>query len=305
MKAVVTGGAGFIGSNLALELEAQGHEVVVIDNLFSGNMANLEGFSGDFVNADIREINWNEIAGDADAIFHNAAITDTTIPDKELMMDVNAHSFEKLLEFAIKKNIKVIYASSAATYGSGKMPMEESQKPAPLIDYGASKVEMDNIAKKYIAKYPDAEIIGLRYFNVFGPREKFKGKSSSLTYQWIIKMQDPEAKTIKMFKFGEHARDHIYVKDIVSANLKALEFNGSDIFNVGTGIGTSYNRILEILNGQMGKNCRPEYIDCFLKTYQGFTQADTTKAEKELKFRAQWNIERGIGDYIEFLGKEY
>ena len=301
MKAIVTGGAGFIGSNLALELEALGHEVIAIDNLFSGNMANLEGFSGEFENADVRTANWNEVAGDADAIFHNAAITDTTIPDRALIMDVNAYSFEKLLEFSIKKNIKMIYASSAATYGSGKMPMEESQKPAPLIDYGVSKVEMDNIAKKYIAKYADAEIIGLRYFNVYGPRERFKGKSSSLTYQWIVKMQDPETKTIKMFKFGEHARDHIYVKDIVSANLRALEFNGSDIFNVGTGIGTSYNRILEILNEQMGKNCRPEYIDCYLKTYQGFTQADTTKAENELKFMAQYGVEEGIKDYLGFL----
>lgn len=297
----MTGGAGFIGSNLALELETQGHEVVVIDNLFSGNMANLEGFQGEFVNADIREINWNEIAEGADVIFHDAAITDTTIPDKQLMMDVNAYSFEKLLKFAIAKNIKLIYASSAATYGNGKMPMEESQTPAPLIDYGVSKVEMDNIAKKYIAEYADAEIIGLRYFNVYGPREKFKGKSSSLTYQWIIKMQNAETKTIKMFKFGEHARDHIYVKDIVSANIKALEFNGGDIFNVGTGTGTSYNRILEILNEALGKNCKPEYIDCFLKTYQGFTQADTKKAQKELKFSVQWNIEKGIKDYIEAI----
>ncbi len=301
MKAIVTGGAGFIGSNLALELEKLGNEVVVIDNLFSGNMANLSGFQGEFVNADIREIDWNEIAGGADVIFHNAAITDTTIPDKQLMMDVNAYSFENLLKFAIAKNKKVIYASSAATYGNGKMPMEESQNPAPLIDYGVSKVEMDNIAKKYIAEYADVEITGLRYFNVYGPRERFKGKSSSLTYPWIIKMQNPETKTIKMFKYGEHARDHIYVKDIVDSNLKALEFSGSDIFNVGTGIGTSYNRILEILNEQMGKNVKPEYIDCPLKSYQGFTQADTRKAERELKFKARYNIEDGITDYLRFL----
>ena len=299
MKYLVTGGAGFIGSNLALELEKQGNEVVVVDNMLTGNRDNLNGFNGKFIEADISGNNFN-INGSFDAIFHEAAITDPRYPNDRETYNKNVQGFRNIIEIAKKNNAKLVYASTASLYGNGKVPMQEDQEKELLSAYGSSKLEMDKIAETLFDKM---HIVGLRYFNVFGPREKYKKRAASMIYHFGNQMKS--GKNPRIFKFGEQKRDHIYVKDAVDATIKALNAKQSCIVNVGTGIATDFNSLIKILNQVLKTGLEPEYFDMPYdpKTYQADTQADTAKAEKFLKFRAKWPLKDGIRDYFKFLDK--
>ena len=297
MKCLVTGGAGFIGSNLALELEKHGHEVTIIDNLLTGNRDNLNGFNGKFIEMDVSGNKFN-INGSFDAIFHEAAITDPRYPNDKETYNKNVHGFKNIIELAKNNNAKLIYASTASLYGNGKVPMQEDQKKESLSAYGSSKLEMDNIASKLFDKM---HIVGLRYFNVFGPREKYKGRAASMIYH--LGKQMKTGKNPRIFKFGEQKRDYIYVKDAVDATIKALNAKHSCIVNVGTGIATDFNKLIKILNQVLKTSLEQEYFDMPYdpKTYQSNTQADTKKAEKILGFKAKWPLKKGIAEYFKFL----
>jgi len=296
MRILVTGGAGFIGSNLSLALEKKFPEaqIFAIDDLRSGSLENLKGFKGKFFKGKIEDKNFLKNLGTFDVIFHQAAITDTTILNKEEMFSVNVGGFENIVEI-LKKQGTIVYASSAGVYGNGPVPMKENQKLLPHNIYAESKVKLDEVAMK-IAKEKNLTIAGLRYFNVYGPREKYKGKSASMILQ--LAKQMISKKRPRIFKWGEQKRDFIYVKDVVEANLKALGAGKTGIFNVGTGVATSFNKIIEILNHTLGTDFEPEYFDNPYGFYQDLTQADTTLAEKQIGFKAKWSIEEGISDYI-------
>ena len=211
-KYLVTGGAGFIGSNIAKTLEAQGHEVTVIDDFSkNGHFKNLIGFKGNVIAADLfKYLPENDYF---DAIFHEAAITDTTVMDQKQMMEQNVEAFRNLLDYAAENEIpKEIYASSAATYGNGAVPMKESQPTHPENVYGFSKVIDDNVARLFSHDHQDMKIIGLRYFNVFGPGEDYKGKMASMVYQLYNQMKAGQRP--RVFKYGEQMRDFVYVKDV-------------------------------------------------------------------------------------------
>ncbi|WP_048056295.1 ADP-glyceromanno-heptose 6-epimerase [Methanocaldococcus fervens] len=301
MKVLVTGGAGFIGSNLALELQDRGYEVIVLDDFSSGHFKNLIGFEGDVVTESILDVDLNRFR-DVDIIFHQAAITDTTIQDQKLMMQINTEGFRRFLDFAIENNIKFIYASSAATYGNAPAPQKEEYAGKPNNIYGFSKWICDCIAKKYMEKYPDAHIIGLRYFNVFGPREQYKGKMASMI--WQLAKQMIEGKNPKIFKWGEQKRDQVYVKDVVRANLLAMDAKESCIVNVGSGRAVSFNYIIEVLNKVLGFDYTPEYIDNpYKEFYQEHTEADLSKAKKYLGYKPEWKFEKAVEDYIKWLKK--
>ncbi len=295
MKCLVTGGAGFIGSNLALELEKQGHEVVVVDNLISGSKENLTGFEGKFIELDVAKP--FDLPDKFDVIFHQAAITDPRYPNDEETYNWNVEGFKNLIELAKKNNAKLVYASTAGLYGNGPVPMKEGQEKEILSVYGKSKLKMDEIAADYFDKM---HIVGLRYFNVFGSREAHKGRPASMIYH--LSKQIKAGKRSRLFKFGEQKRDHIYVKDAVDVTIKALDAK-SGIYNVGTGIGTSFNELIKILNDVFGTNFEPEYFDMpyDAKTYQSNTQADTSNAEEFLGFKAKWPLKEGIKDYMERL----
>jgi len=297
MRILVTGGAGFIGSNLLLKLQEKfpNAEIVAVDNLRSGSPENLKGFNGKFFEGRIEDKNFLKNLGTFDVIFHEAAITDTTILDKEEMFSVNVGSFENIVEIA-KEHGTIVYASSAGVYGNGPVPMKENQKPLPHNIYAESKIKLDAVAMK-IAEEKNLTIAGLRYFNVYGPREQYKGKAASMILQLALQMLS--GKRPRIFKWGEQKRDFIYVKDVVEANLKALEAKKTGIFNVGTGTATSFNRIIEILNRTLGTDFEPEYFDNPYGLYQELTQADTTHAEQEIGFKANWSIDEGISDYID------
>jgi len=296
MKCLVTGGAGFIGSNLALELEKQGNEVVVVDNMLSGHKDNLKEFKGKFIEADVaEELKLND---KFDIIFHEAAITDPRYPNDDETYSKNVNGFKNMIALAQKNNAKLIYASTASLYGNGPVPMEEDQKKELLSAYGKSKLKMDEMAKELFDKM---HIVGLRYFNVFGPREKHKGRPASMIYH--LGKQIREGKIPRLFKFGEQKRDHIYVKDAVEATIKALDAKESCIVNIGTGLATDFNDLTKTLNTILNKNLEPEYFDMPYdpKTYQSDTQADIKKAEKFLDFESKWTLKDGIADYFKWL----
>ena len=296
----VTGGAGFIGSNIAKTLEAQGHEVTVLDDFSkNGHFKNLIGFKGDVITADLFEYMPTDMY--FDAIFHEAAITDTTVMDQKAMMEQNVEAFKNLLAFAADNEIKkVIYASSAATYGNGPVPNVETQPTHPENVYGFSKAIMDNVARQFADDNNDMKIIGLRYFNVYGPGEYFKGKMASMVYQLYNQMK--AGKRPRVFKHGEQMRDFVYVKDIVKINLCALN-NGKEtgVYNAATGIPRDYNDIIKCLNKELGTNLEPEYIDNPYPFFQLKTQADITKSKEKLGYEPDYSLEAGIADYVSIL----
>ena len=299
-KYLVTGGAGFIGSNIAKTLEAQGHEVTVLDDFSkNGHFKNLIGFKGDVITADLFEYMPTDMY--FDAIFHEAAITDTTVMDQKAMMEQNVEAFKNLLSFAAENEIKnVVYASSAATYGNGPVPNVETQPTHPENVYGFSKAIMDNVARQFAEDNNDMTIIGLRYFNVYGPGEYYKGKMASMVYQLYNQMK--AGKRPRVFKNGEQQRDFVYVKDIVKINLCALN-NGKEtgVYNAATGVPRDYNAIIRCLNKELGTNLEPEYIDNPYPFFQLKTQADITKSKEKLGYEPDYSLEAGIADYVSIL----
>ncbi|HRY29331.1 MAG TPA: NAD-dependent epimerase/dehydratase family protein, partial [Elusimicrobiota bacterium] len=213
---------------------------------------------------------------------------------------VNVTAFEKILDHALSTGCpKVVYASSAATYGKGAVPMREDQPPAPANVYGESKVEMDKVARAYVRKNPNLSIVGLRYFNVYGPLEFHKKSAASMIYQ--LYQQIAAGKPPRVFKWGEQYRDFIYVKDVVQANMKAFAFRGSGIFNTGTGLPTTFNQVISLLNKALGADRPTDYFDNPYNFYQEATQADPALAEKTIGFKAAYPPEKGIPDYVRFL----
>lgn len=302
-KYLVTGGAGFVGSNLCFALEKERKaKVVVLDNFSSGHYKTLVGFGGDVVTGDIRATDWFDRVGPVDAVFHQAAIVDTTVTDQRAMMDVNVDGFRNILQYAQKHGVKrVVYASSAATYGNGPCPMHEGSVPDPENVYGFSKAIMDNVGRDFAAAHKDTTVVGLRYFNVYGPREYYKGKMSSMIYQLYNQMK--AGKRPRIFKFGEQLRDFVYVKDIVRGNLNALDAERSCVCNIATGKPRNFNEVIEALNKAMGTDLAPDYFDNPYGFYQNKTQADLRQAKALLNYRPEWSLEDGIADYVKILQK--
>jgi ADP-L-glycero-D-manno-heptose 6-epimerase len=193
---VITGGAGFIGSNLTLALQDKfpDSRLTVIDDFRSGDFKNLAGYRGDFVAQNLATLDLDEQFGDPaaagfDAIFHLASITDTTLHDQFGQVHDNVESFRRILNFARSTKTRIIYASSASIYGAVTDASAESNGVAPANIYSFSKAIMDNIAIREANESPDWIIVGLRYFNVYGPREAHKGIPASMIYHLSKQMK--------------------------------------------------------------------------------------------------------------------
>lgn len=301
---LVTGGAGFIGSNLVLRLQEKfpQADIVVIDDFRSGEFKNLQGFRGDFVTADVSRLDWSKQFGDHafDAIFHEASITDTTEHNQFLQSHDNIEGFRKVLEFAAPHHTPVIYASSAATYGiAGAGAMKEEIAPAPANIYAFSKVQLDNLARYYARKNPSWKIVGLRYFNVYGPREPHKKLAASMIYQLYLQMKS--GKRPRVFRAGEQKRDFVYVKDVVAMTIAALGAPKSGVYNCGSGRATTFNEVIQHLNKALGTKLEPDYFENPYSFYQPHTEADMTLAKNDLKYSPEYPPERGIPDYVAIL----
>ncbi|WP_187647925.1 ADP-glyceromanno-heptose 6-epimerase [Nitrosophilus labii] len=316
---LITGGAGFIGSNLAFYFQENFPEckVVVFDkfrteekfsngNLTSfGHFKNLIGFKGEIISGDITNKEDLERLNDFkfDYIFHQAAISDTTVQDQKIMVDTNVNAFKDLLDMAVMMKAGMIYASSGAVYG--KLPAPHSVgKEAPANIYGFSKLMMDNLAYEYIKK-SDIPIVGLRYFNVYGPREYYKNKTASMILQFglqILRGQNP-----RLFVGSDKIkRDFVYVEDIIQANIKACDPKKSGVYNAATGIARSFQDIVDILQKELNTELPCEYIpNPYEKQYQFFTQADIEPTKKFLDYEPRFSLEEGIKADIPYIKKIY
>jgi ADP-L-glycero-D-manno-heptose 6-epimerase len=303
LNLLVTGGAGFIGSNLVLGLqETFSHaRLTVIDDFRSGDFKNLEGYHGDFIAHDLARLNWRDQFGDEkfDAIFHLASITDTTLHDQFVQVHDNVESFRRLLRFAQPTKTRVIYASSASTYGRARAASVESNGAAPANVYAFSKVILDNLARRAADENRDWIVIGLRYFNVYGPREAHKGVPASMIFHLANQMKAGQRPRI--FKHGEQKRDFVYVKDIVQGSISALEATRSGIYNLGYGQARSFNELIDVLNRSLGTDFKPDYIENPHEHYQNYTQADLTNVRGALGYQPQFSLETGVADYMRWL----
>jgi len=312
-RVLITGGAGFIGSNLALYFQ-ENHveaEVIIFDkfrdgekfpngNLKSfGDYRNLINFKGEIIGGDINSLDDIKKLSKYkfDYIFHQAAISDTTVQDQKIMVETNVNAFKNLLDMAILNKATMIYASSAATYGNAKSPQTVGYE-SPENIYGFSKLMMDNITYKYLKRYPDMQIVGLRYFNVYGKNEFFKGKTSSMILQFGLQILKDEAP--KLFEGSDKIlRDFIYIEDIIQANIKAID-GKSGVYNVGTGKARSFQNIADILQKELGTDLGNLYIPNPFKTqYQFYTEADISNTVSNLNYSPKFSLENGIKDYIE------
>jgi ADP-L-glycero-D-manno-heptose 6-epimerase len=303
---VVTGGAGFIGSNLTLALQDKFPEarLTVVDDFRSGDFKNLRGYRGDFVAQNLATLDWREQFGGEtfDAIFHLASITDTTLHDQFVQVHDNVESFRRILNFARPAKTRIIYASSASIYGAAAEANVESNGAAPANIYAFSKAIMDNIAMREAKVSSDWIIIGLRYFNVYGPREAHKGVPASMVYHLAQQMKAGQRPRI--FKQGEQKRDFVYVKDAVEGSILALEAAKSGIYNLGCGQARSFNELVDILNKCLGTRLVADYIDNPHAHYQNFTEADLDKVRRALGYQPQFSLEAGIKDYMKWLYPE-
>ncbi|WP_456456853.1 ADP-glyceromanno-heptose 6-epimerase [Thermovibrio sp.] len=303
MKVLITGGAGFIGSNLALELQKRfkDWELFILDDFSSGSFKNLIEFEGEVITGSIteretidklRKYNFN-------AIFHQGANVNTTDHNQRKMMEVNCEAFKELLKIARNTKAPVIYASSAAVYGNTPPPMKVNGNLKPENVYGYSKLAMDRFALKFKKENPELQVIGLRYFNVYGPREEHKGKMASMVLQLTVQIL--KGKRPRLFKWGEQKRDFVYVKDCVEANIRALKSGKSGIVNVGTGRARSFNEVVEIIKKTLGTQVETEYFDNPYDFYQNYTEADLTETRELLNWQPQTQIEEGIPEYVRWI----
>ena len=303
LNLLVTGGAGFIGSNLVLELQERfpNSRLTVIDDFRSGDFKNLAGYGGDFIAADLAKLNWRQQFGDEkfDAIFHLASITDTTNHNQFEQTCDNVESFRRLLEFARPTRTRVIFASSASIYGATTEASAESTAAAPANIYAFSKAMMDNLATRSARENPDWISVGLRYFNVYGPREAHKGVPASMVYHLAQQMRAGQRPRI--FKHGEQRRDFVYVKDVVEGTIRALDAGKSGIYNLGSGQARSFNELIFILNRVLQTNLHPEYFDNPHAHYQNFTQADLSRVREALGYEPRYMLEGGVQDYMRWL----
>lgn len=310
---LITGGAGFIGSNLAFYFQDNypKAKIVVLDSFRSGetfsngnlksfgHFKNLLGFNGIVISGDINDnalLKNLETNYKFDYIFHQAAISDTTANEQDLMIKTNVNAYENLLKIAIKHKANMIYASSAATYGDSNRFEVGYEQPNNV--YGFSKVMMDNITYEYLKKDLDISIVGLKYFNVYGPREFYKNKTASMVVQFghqILKGLTP-----KLFVGSDKIlRDFIYIEDVIQANIKACKPKKSGVYNVGTGKARSFEDIVNILQKELEIDNGKEYItNPYIGQYQFFTQANIQTTKENLNYEPKYSMEDGIIAYI-------
>jgi ADP-L-glycero-D-manno-heptose 6-epimerase len=304
---LVTGGAGFIGSNLARRLARDGHDVVAADTFLSAGWQNLADFAGDVLTLEhrldidsIRDAAY--MNGKFDVIFHQAALTGviardgsaTAGDDVHGFLRNNVEQFRQLLDFAVETGARVVWASSCSVYGRAPAPLRESDPYDPLNVYAFSKVQKERLAKRYAAKLRQP-VVGLRYSNVYGPGEAHKGKLASMIHQLARQMR--HGTRPRIFTAGQQRRDFVYIDDVVEANLRAMQASESGVFNAGAGQSWSFNDVVAELNRVLGTSLAPDYFENPYGFTQDHTECDLSLARQKLGYQPAFDLRRGIDAY--------
>jgi UDP-glucose 4-epimerase len=279
MKYIVTGGCGFIGSNVVKRLATDGNEVVVIDDLSTGSLSNLPGkFTV------LKKISDIKKEQDVDGIFHLGIPSSTSLYRNDRTLVGKAISeFIDIMEYAKESRIKVVYASSSSIYNGNKIPYKEDMPVLVTDFYTETRYSMERLAKLYWDFYK-VRSIGLRMFSVYGENERSKGNFANLVSQIVWAKES--GKRFDVYNNGEAMRDFTHVSDVVEAFVKAMNSDlDNEVLNIGTGKAYTINQII----GAVGlKNYR--YVGNPLKNYVDKTLADTRKAEKVLGFKSTIDV---------------
>jgi UDP-glucose 4-epimerase len=296
MSTLVTGGAGFIGFNLVEDLLAAGDEVVLLDNMHTGSITNLDGFSGPLV---LIKVSCNELPGlnlRPDAIYHLGIPSSSPMyKENPYLVGEALNGFIAVFELARKSGARVVYASSSSLY-SGLLPPHREDMTIQVSDYYTeARLAMERMAELYRRLY-GVRSTGLRFFSVYGPKEESKKQYANIVSQFLWQMR--RAETPVIYGDGTQTRDFIYIDDVVHALRLAMQSDYHGILNVGTGKAYSFNDVVEILDKNMGLTIKPKHVENPIKNYVLHTQADTAKAEKIIGFKAKWNLEDGIKELL-------
>ena len=331
MTIIVTGAAGFVGSNIVKALNARGvTDIVAVDNLTRADKFN------NLVDCEIAEyvdkkdfldvVESGELGGDIEAVLHEGACSDTMETDGRYMMENNYRYSLSLLEWCQEEAVPFLYASSASVYGGGKIFAEARECEAPLNVYGYSKFLFDQAVRKRLAD-ASAQIAGFRYFNVYGPRESHKGRMASVAYHFFNQYRANGK--IKLFEGndgyanGEQRRDFVSIEDVVKVNMHFLDHGDiSGIFNLGTGRSQTFNDVavaslnacraldgkaaltLDEMKGQ-GLISYIAFPDALKGKYQSFTQADLTNLRSVGYADDFFTVEEGVSSYIPWLQQHH
>jgi ADP-L-glycero-D-manno-heptose 6-epimerase len=291
---LVTGGTGFIGSNIVKYFKDK-HNVVVIDRKIKNTNTynNVEYLEFDLLNHDKLDLFLKDYH--FDYIFHEAAIVDTTY-DEDDIYDINTNCMNSLIKLTEKFDGKLIYASSCAVYGNTRIPNIVDLNESPLNKYGESKLKQDEIVRNYL-NHPEKRIpiIGLRYSNVYGNGESHKGNMSSMIYK--INTQIREKKPVTLFEYGEQKRDFIYIDDIVNYNVSSAFSNKVGIFNAGYGNSFSFNDVVRFFELYYNKNINITFIKNPYPFYQNHTLCELD----ETLYKPIYDLKNGITNYLDGL----
>jgi UDP-glucose 4-epimerase len=307
-KVIVTGGAGFIGSNLAEELARRGHQVVIIDDLSTGNPDNiqpvLQAGQVDFIEGSITDLSlMQEAFSGAEYVFHQAALPSVprSIKEPEITNRVNITGTLSVLIAARDNAVKkFVYASSSSVYGdTPTLPKTEDMPPNPLSPYAATKLAGEYYCQVFTRIY-GLKTVCLRYFNVYGPQQDSNSAYAAVIPLFIHAVLAGKSPVI--FGDGEQTRDFTYVKDVVEANIQAAESQVTGIFNLGNSQKVTINELTNlIINITKKKNIKP--------VYEGprpgdivHSLADTTRA-KAFGYNPRYNLEQGLKETIAFFNR--
>jgi len=311
---IVTGGAGFIGSNLVKALNDKGiMDILVVDDLTEGvkfrNMVDCQVI--DYLDKDDflqRVKQKNKFAEEIQAIFHQGACSSTTEWDGRYMMENNYTYSKEILHYCLSLKIPFIYASSAAVYGTGENFKEAKENEVPVNIYGYSKYLFDEYVRRFVSD-PKSQVVGLRYFNVYGPREQHKGTMASVA--WHLNQQIQASGKVRLFTGsggyadGDQRRDFIHVDDVVNVNLWMLESGCCGVFNVGTGASRSFNDVANAIISWHDKG-EIEYIEFpehLRGSYQSYTEADINSL-RQMGYKNDFlSVEEGVKQYLDVLNQ--
>ncbi|WP_253739191.1 NAD-dependent epimerase/dehydratase family protein [Halohasta salina] len=291
-RVLVTGGAGFIGSNLANHL-AEDNDVVAVDDTYLGTPENLNG-NVEFVEASVLD---DDFPTDVDVVFHLAALSSRNMHEEDPQQGcrVNVEGFVNTVERAHNHGCDtVVYASTSSIYGSRTEPSPESMAVESQTAYEASKLARERYAE-YYANHHDMAMAGLRFFSVyqgFGGNEEHKGKYANTVAQFADAIADGKAP--ELFGDGTQTRDFTHVRDVARACELAADHELTGVYNVGTEEAYSFNTMVEMINDVLGTDINPEYIECPFDGYVHDTCADISKFNEETGWEPQISFEEGI-----------